>query len=391
LQRLDQNRSARTAKGAVRQGAALLTGLIVCGTCGRRLSTKYRHHAGPYYDCPWYLTEGTAQACYGVKAHVVDELVAQQVLLALEPAALEVSLNAQRHIEGERQRLDQHWKRRLERGRYEAERIERQYQAVEPENRLVARTLERRWEEALAKLRQLEDEYDRFVRDKPPLLNTTERARIVALSQDLPGLWNAPETTPADRKEVVRCLVERVVVQVRKESEYVGVTIHWQGGFTSEHEVIRPVRLYEQLQGYEQLRDRIISLRRDGCTAEKIARTLNEEGIRTPKMRGDFHPVLIRKLLARWGLANEKAYAGQLNRHEWWLPDLAKEIPVSEAKLADWARRDWVCARRTPAQRLWVLWADQQEIKRLRALLAESRRGTNGYPSRLTTPKRRSV
>jgi hypothetical protein len=177
------------------------------------------------------------------------------------------------------------------------------------------------------------------------------------------------------------------VVQVRQSSESVGITIHWKGGFTSEHQAVRPVRLYAQMEGYEQLMEHITQLRREGYTAEAIAWKLNEEGYRTPKTRGDFHPVLIRKLLARRGLASEKADAGQLGRHEWWLPDLARQVPMSAAKLSDWARRGWVRARQTPAQGLWVLWADRDELKRLRALAARSRRGANAYPGKLTAPK----
>ena len=124
---------------------------------------------------------------------------------------------------------------------------------------------------------------------------------------------------------------------------------------------MRPVKLYAQLEGYEQLMAHIAELRRQGYTAAGIARRLNEEGYRTPKMRGDFHPVLILKLLSRPGLANEKTYEGQLGAHEWWLPDLAREIPVTAEKLSDWARRGWVTARKTPAQGLWVLWADHRK------------------------------
>jgi hypothetical protein len=388
LRRLGQNRQGPESVGTARRGTALLSGLIVCGTCGLRLQASYRHSGKPFYSCMRHLTRGTEQTCYGVRASVVDDVVAQQVLRALEPAALELSLQAAQDIQQERQRLDQHWQQQLERARYEVERARRQYDAVEPENRLVARTLEQRWEEALRRQQQLQEDYDRFRCAQPPGLTEAERARVRALAADLPGLWQAPGTTPADRKEIVRCLVERVVVQVRRDSEAVGITIHWKGGFTSEHQAVRPVRLYSQLEGYEQLMDHITQLRREGYTAAGIAQKLNEEGYRTPKMRGDFHPALIRKLLERRGLANEKTAGGQLGPHEWWLPELARAIPVSEGKLADWARRGWVTSRKTPAQQLWVLWADGRELRRLRRLAALSRRGVAGYPSQVTTPRR---
>ena len=387
-QRLEQNRSGPGTRGTARRGMALLAGLAVCGSCGRHLQTSYRHPGTPYYSCTRYLLEGTEPKCSGPKAVVADAVVAEQVLRALQPAALEASLQAIEDIQKGRARLEQHWRQRLERARYEAERAARPYEAVEPEHRRVARALEQRWEEALRQHRRLEEAYDRFARAQPPGLTEPERAKILALAQDLPALWQAPETTPADRKEIVRCLVERVVVNVRRDSEAVGVTIHWKGGFTSVPPTVRPVKLYVQMEGYEQLMTYLTQLRQEGYTAAGIAQKLNAEGYRTPKVRGDFHPELIRKLLSRRGLTNEKTYAGQLGAHEWWLPDLAREIPMSAEKLSDWARRGWVAARKAPAQGLWVLWADRRDVARLRKLAAAAQRGMSGYPKMLTTPRK---
>ena len=238
--------------------------------------------------------------------------------------------------------------------------------------------------------RQVRDDYDRFLREQPPQLSREERARIAALSSDLPALWHASGTTDQDRKEIIRHLVEKVVVHVKNDSEYVDVAIHWQGGFASRHEVVRPVKSYEQLRDFDKLMDRIAALRREGHTAAQIADTLNREGFIPPKRRGEFFPELVRQLLSRRGLANEKTYAGPLGPHEWWLPRLADEIPVSAGKVADWARRGWLHSRKTPAQRLWILWADKQELRRLRKLAALSHRGVVEYPAELTKPKDRS-
>src|SRR5207302_7813224 len=114
---------------------------------------------------------------------------------------------------------------------------------------------------------RLEDEYDRFRREQPPQLSGDELARISTLSRDIPALWDAPATTSAERKEIVRLLIERVVVHVRKGSEYVSAEICWRGGFTSTHEVVRPVHRYEHLRDHDQLIDRIARWRREGHTA----------------------------------------------------------------------------------------------------------------------------
>ena len=214
-QRLLQNSPRPGSPGVPRTGKALLTSLLVCGACGRCMYASYRSKSTAYYGCMRRKNEGST--CCGLEAGAVDDLVAQQVLRALEPATVELSLKAIEDMHQERERLHRHWKQRLERATYEAERAERQYQAVEPENRLVARSLERQWEEALRNHRDLAEEYDRFLKEQPPHLSEDQRARILALSSDLPALWNAPETTAADRKEIIRLVVDRVVVHVRAD------------------------------------------------------------------------------------------------------------------------------------------------------------------------------
>jgi hypothetical protein len=388
-QRLHEHRSGPNSKGSPRDGAALLAGIVVCGNCGRCLRTSYRTHGKPYYSCVRHLHEGTEQVCFGLKATPVDDLVEQQVLRALEPAALELSCQAMEDIQRDRARLDKHWKQRLERARYDAEDAQRRYRAVDSENRLVARSLERRWEETLQAERQVRDDYDRFLREQPPQLSRQERARIAVLSSDIPTLWHAPGTSHQDRKEIVRQLVERVVVHVKKDSEYVDVTIHWHGGFTSQHEIVRPVQFYEQLRDFDKLMDRIVTLRHEGHTEAQIAEHLNREGFIPPKRCGVFYPALLHKLLIRRRLADERAYNGQLEPDEWWLQDLARAIPMSTHKLAYWARRGWLHARQTPAKHLWILWADKKEVNRLRRLAALSHRGVVEYPPGLTTPKER--
>jgi DNA invertase Pin-like site-specific DNA recombinase/DNA-binding transcriptional MerR regulator len=387
-ERLRQHRTSAATPGAPRPGAALLAGLVACGTCGRRLRPSYHH--GPYYVCDRHQRDGTPKVCSGLSAHGIDDLVAQQVLRALQPAALELSLRAVEDVEAERARLDRHWQQRLRRVRYEAQEAERRYRAVDAENRLVAHTLEQGWEEALRALRQAEEDYDRFVREKPCPLSVEERAGIRALASDIPALWRAPETTPQDRKEIIRLLLERVVVHVRQDSEYADVTLHWRGGCTSRHRVVRPVQAYTQLRDYEQLLGRIVELRRAGQTAARIAAALNQEGFSPPRRRGGFSKELVRQLLSRRGLADERTYADQLNPHEWWLPELAREIGVPAVTLRHWRRQGWVHARQTPAQGVWILWADGREQKRLRQLAALSHRGAKDYPAKLTTPAKRA-
>ncbi len=390
-ERIKQNRNAADTTGVPRAGAALLTGILVCGQCGRHMQPSYPR-GGAHYACNRYYLEATERRCYGLAAHVVDGLVAQQVLRAIEPAALELSLKASADVERERQRLQKHWQQRLERARYDAELAERRYQAVDPENRLVAASLEKRWEELLAQQQQLQEEYDRFTRETPHRFTDEERARITALASDLPALWHAAGTSNADRKQIIRCLVERVTVHVRCDCEVVDVTIRWAGGYESQHEIVRPVATYAQLSDFERLLDRVAELREAGHAAPEIAATLNAEGFHPPKANGQFTTPIVYQLLKRRALiGNERTHDELLGEHEWWLTDLARELKMSHLKLRDWANRGWLHARRTPVQRRWILWADQDEVRRLRQLLADSRRGINAYSSKLKTPKKRKT
>jgi hypothetical protein len=213
--RLAENRARAESKGAVREGPSLLAGLVHCARCGYRMAVHYRGR-GRYLR---YVCASAAASCgrpqRSITGQVLDRLMAEQVLAALQPGALELSLAAADDVVRERQRLDENWRQRLERARYQAQRAERQYRAVDAENRLVARTLERQWEEALQEVRRLEEDYARFRRQQPATLTEREVDQIRALAQDLPALWQAPTTTAADRQHIIRFLVERVAVDMR--------------------------------------------------------------------------------------------------------------------------------------------------------------------------------
>lgn len=388
-ERLRRNRQVATAPGVSRRGSALLGGLIVCGGCGWRMQVHYRAHGKSTYRCMRHWQQGEADACPGLQAEVVDVVVAKAVLHALEPASLELSLQAVADLRKERERLDRHWRQQLGRARSEAEWAERQYRAVEPEHRLVARTLEGRWETALRELARLQEEYDRFGRQELVAPTELECARIRSLAEAIPALWQAGGTTDTDRKEILRCLVDKIAVNVQHNSEHVTMMIHWHGGFVSDQEVIRPVRRYDQLRDLDGLMDRLVQLRRAGQSAAGIAERLNREGYRTPKRRTPFTAWVVRQLLHRRKPSIEEAELAPLGPGEWWLPELARALKMSPLKLRDWVLRGWVQARQTTVQGLWVVRADAEEIQRLERLQICSRRGVRSYPKELTTPQTR--
>ncbi len=390
--RLRENRSWFDALGAPRNGASLLAGLVRCGKCGRRMAVVYPGQpARAHYVC--HRNDPTDRCeTQDLAARPVDELVERQVLSAIAPAAIELSLSAAENLERERRRLSQHWRRRLERAHYEVDRAARQYHAVEPENRLVARELEQRWEKALLDERQVREEYDRFQGESPAELSEQDRARIGELSSNIPALWASPSTTIQDRQEVVRQLIEGVAIDIQGHSEIVDVAIQWVGGFVSRHEVRRSLGRYEQLSDYDRLVARLTKLRREGHTSAYMADQLNREGFHTPRGKHKkFSGVLVRALLARLGLSRRRDVSNLCQPHEWLAHDLCRKLEVPFGTFKGWISKGWVHARKVKmGMQRWIVWADEEELERLYKLHAYCRPAPSvGYPLRLTTPKLR--
>jgi DNA invertase Pin-like site-specific DNA recombinase len=326
VRRLQANRTTRDTPVTPRGGRALLSGLVRCGRCGWRMQTTYNRQGAPHYGCRRHWAEQYPSCACSLVADCLDEVVAHQVLRALEPAGLELSLWAQQDIEKERRRLEKHWQQRLQRVRYDAALAERRYRAVDPENRLVAATLERQWEEALRQQREVQEEYDRYGQQARCRLNAEQRARVTALASDIAALWQAPQTGPQDRNAIIRCLVERVVVRTDPNSEHAEALIHWAGGHVSQVPFVRPVPSYARLRDGERLKERIVELRKGGKSATGVAEALNEEGFRSLDRGGRFTADRVRGLFRRLGIEGEIGDAGLVGRQEWWLRDLADAL-----------------------------------------------------------------
>jgi DNA invertase Pin-like site-specific DNA recombinase len=393
-QRLADNRAMADALGAPREGPSLWAGLLVCGRCGRRLMAAYGGKANHLrYTCMRATIDYGAPGCLSLAGAFLERCVATQIMQVLQPASLELSVAAEQALRAERERFEAHWHQRLERARYQAQRAARQYEAVEPENRLVARELERRWEEALGQEQSLHEEYARFRRERPPELPSREREAILRLAQDVPALWHAADTTPQDRQEIVRVLVERVTVDVHEDSEQVEVTIQWAGGMTSAHRVRRPVARDDQLSNAPALVARIDGLRQAGHSFAQIAEHVNREGFYPPKRTERFTGETVARLLRRRGLHGPRpramADASGLSPDEYWLADVAREVPMPIATLHKWQRLGWVHSRMVPvASGRWAIGADADALERLRRLRAYQRKWPEPrYPQTLTTPK----
>jgi DNA invertase Pin-like site-specific DNA recombinase len=392
-ERLQQNRARADSLGAPRKGPSLLSGLLTCGRCGYRMVVNYNHAKnGLRYNCHKALTCYGEPECQNLSGTRLDAFIAQQVLAALEPAALELHLAAAEDLEKQRQMLHRNWQQKLERAHYESERAARQYGEVEPENRLVARELERRWEEALQEHDRLKQEYDQFCAERPAKLSPAQCEQIRQLSQDIPKLWSADSTTSVDRQRLVRLLIERIVVEVQGRSEQVKLAITWSGGFISHHEMVRSVASYEQLADYPRLCSRIEEMRAEGKSMDEVADGLNAEGFRPPRRVTRFSGGMVSGLLARkYEKAGENydlRVAKALKKGEWLLGDLARHLGMPQATLHHWRKAGWLRARKLSAPGgFWAIWASGEERKRLGRLRRHQKAKPNQeIPEDLKTP-----
>jgi hypothetical protein len=326
----------------------------------------------PAYLCGSDKTTFATGQCQQLAGDCVDEHVTALLLAAMAPAAVEVSLAAAEQVEAQRAQVDQIWRQRLERAEFAVDRARRQYQLAEPENRLVVRQLEKDWETAMGERQRLEEEYDRFLAVRPRTLSAAEREQIRALAADVPGIWHAPTTSDADRKQLIRHLVEKVHIEVIGTSEKVKVQVTWAGGHRSESETVRPVACLTQLSYYPQLITRARELVDAGMNAGQIADRLNAEGLRPPKRSKTFTKNAVRDLLRSLGIQRSRTPARQarpdLDEHEWWLRDLAEHLQMSEVTLDAWVRRGWATGYLHPQAGLRIVHADPTEVERLRTL-----------------------
>jgi hypothetical protein len=329
--------------GPVRSGSALLSGLVVCRQCGLRMVAAYNNdgHAARYI-CNGENVNYGGPFCQSLKAAPVDAQVTPIVLQALEPAALEASLAVAADLQAERAALEQQWRQRLERAQYKVDQARRRYASTEPENRLVARTLERDWEEALAEQVRLTADHERFLRERPQSPDPAELAAIRQLTADLPALWQAPTTTSEERQTIVRLLLERVLLTVVDASEQVRLECLWHGGSKTIHTLIRPVARVKALSTYAALLARAGDLHRMGNGCADIAAILNQEAWRPPKRRDTFSAPMVRHLLTTAGIiepgARRPRTIPERRPDEWTIRELAEELGVPQPTLYNWVQ-----------------------------------------------------
>lgn len=359
--------------GVPRNGAALLQGIVLCGRCSRRMQLRY---SGPKGNYPVYVCVADQAAegrprCQEVRALVVDAEVERWLLEALVPDQVALAVAALEQIEEEDRQLERQWGLKRERARYEAERARRQYDTVEPENRLVARSLERSWEDKLRQQEHVEQDYERWRRQQPLVLTEADRQELLAVAEDLSRVWTAETTTAADRKQILRLVIQDVVLDQSREPGQVWVKIHWQTGATTEHGVRRRVQDYRRYADRERLEQRVRELNAEHKMDAEIAACLNEEGFVSAQGR-PFQGGVIHLLRQRWQIPTVKINGTyQENPRQW--PDgsysvrgVAEALEISPVTVFVWLRRGRLPGEQLAKGMPWQIRLSEERIAELK-------------------------
>lgn len=369
-ERLDRNRTnseETLLSGAAREGLAMLQGLLLCGCCGRKLTVRYKGNGGiyPLYECNWRRREGVAtKSCMFVQANVLDPAICEAVLAALVPAQVELAVESVRQLQERDQSVGQQWQRRIERAEYEVQLAQRRYEEVDPSNRLVASTLEKRWNDALEELQKLEEQYAQFHSKEACIVSDEQRQMVLALAKDLPRLWNAKTTLAKDKKRMLRLLIKDITVEKRREDRQAILHVRWQGGATQDIVVQLPAPIAEQLrypaEMIEKIRELALTMRDKDIVSE-----LNAQGLHSPRgkkftasmiswvryrhriPRADLkrsNELTVNEVMVRFGISRNVVYywiecdiveARQLERGKpYWIT----LTPSKEKELEDWVR-----------------------------------------------------
>ncbi len=283
-------------RGAPRDGELLLHGIAWCGRCGHKMFVRYK--GGGQYVCNHLRSNEGLPTCQEMRAARIDKAVADAFLTALAPAELDALSRARRTQLQVDAALRASAERQLERKRYTAALAERQFNRVDPDNRLVAAELERRWEAALTEVRAAEEA---LVQQAPPQsiaqmgLDKDMQGKVIRLAGRLPQIWGDATTTAAQRKALLRCLVDKVVLD-RGEHDVASVRIVWRGGAMTELAVQRRVNAVAKLARGEEMRDRALTLARAGMYDDQIAAVLTSEGHRSPNSEKEVLPITVQRI-----------------------------------------------------------------------------------------------
>ena len=364
--RLARNRTngeGTVLSGPAREGLALLQGLLICGCCGRALTVRYQGNGGlyPLYLCSAQRRQGLATTdCMSVRSDLLDNAIGEAVLTALRPAELELAVTALNELEQRDHAIMRQWHMRIERAGYEVALAERRYQECDPANRLVAGTLERRWNDAMLRLESIKTEADQFQHQKARVATPEQKARILALARNLPRLWRAPTTAAKDRKRILRLLIRDITVEKLPATRQAVLHIIWQGGACTDTTVNLPKPAAEAMRYPAAIVKQVRGLSQHLSDPQIVAR-LNQEGLRSPSGKS-FTLAMIKWVRHKY----EIPLTCLMRPDELTVQQLAHRLCISAHVVYYWIERQVVQARKLDGRGPWWITLNRAKEQQLR-------------------------
>ena len=324
-----------------REGPALLQGLIICGLCGDRMTVRYHTRGGrliPDYVCQRKTIEQAKQPCQAIPGAHLDQAIGELLVETVTPMALEVALAVQQELADRVHEVDRLRRQQVERSRYEADLAQRRYMRVDPDNRLVANTLESFWNQKLRELTEAQEEYERQCQSENFLLDEQRRAEILALATNFPRLWQDPHTPDRERKRMVQLILEDVTLI---KSTQITAHVRFKGGATRSLTLpIPPLawQLYQTNPLVIKEVDHLLDQHTDG----EIAAILNERSLRSGRGKS-FNPMIVARIRSKYGLTDRYSRlraAGMLT-----IQEIARILGVCDDTVKKWRCRGLLRAK----------------------------------------------
>jgi DNA invertase Pin-like site-specific DNA recombinase len=373
-EQLDKNRTnggEMILSGPAREGLALLQGMLLCGHCGRALTVRYMGNGGiyPCYLCNRLRRDGLAHKdCINFHCEVLDQAVAKEVLKALEPAQLELALAALEELDARDRTIGRQWQMRLERAEYDAALAERRYLEVDPSQRLVAATLERRWNAALLHLEELKQQASLFRQRQSRVATPEQKARVLALATEFPRLWCAPTTQAKDRKQILRLLIKDITVAKSAIPKQIVAHIRWQGNSCTTLVVQLPPNRADRVRYPADVVDRVRDMATHLHDAD-IAKHFRQEG-RISATGKPYSTTIIRWIRFRYRIP-PAALCGSL---EMTVEQVAKHFDVRPGVVYYWIERGHLQARKINAGAPYWITLNEADEQKLRNWVRNSNR-----------------
>jgi DNA invertase Pin-like site-specific DNA recombinase len=380
-------------RGAAREGKALLQGLVLCGRCGQRMYTRYfGSKQYSHYVCRGakYKEGGALSECWIVSAKSIDQEVGNLFLGVIQPEEIDLSLAVTRDAERQAGEIERQWQLQLEHARYAARMAERRYKAVDPDYRPVARTLEREWSEKLEELARLEREYEAVRQREKVVLTEEDRQHVLALARDLPKVWNAPTTTMAERKNLVRMLIREVTISpIDVPQRATRVQILWVTGAVTDIQVARPGPA-SAMRTPEQSVTAIRELYLEGRIDADIAAEMNRRKLPSG-WRRTWSVASVRWVRSQHGMpklrSSDRKHVPLKRAGLYSTEGVAKLLEMPIPRVWAWIRQGHLTpVEGGPGRPLWFRLAPA-DVKRLRALRNERSARGYGGPRRKHEPQ----